>query len=110
MKEEMLMQIARPSATNSQPIPINGVILTEETILATREHFADLSRATIDEIQAGVTKVDDPAGTIAWLEDGIRSGLAGKGDHTVTFRQRALWIQTGDMQPIFAPPAKREAA
>ncbi|MAM84313.1 MAG: hypothetical protein CL472_06535 [Acidobacteria bacterium] len=96
--------------TNRQPIPINGVILTDETITATREHFADISRATIDEIRTGVTKVDDPDGTIAWLEDGIRSGLAGDSDHTVTFRQRALWIQTGDMPPIFAPPSEREAA
>lgn len=104
------MQSPANCETISQPIPINGVILTDETILATREHFADLSRATIDEIRTGVTKVDDPAGTIAWLEDGIRSGLAGESDHTVTFRQRALWIQTGDMPPIFAPPAEREAA
>ena len=91
-------------------IPINGVTLNIETMRATREHFAESSRATIAEIVAGTTKVDDPEGTIAWLEDGIRSDLAGEGDHTVTFRQRALWIQTGDMPPIFSPPAQREAA
>lgn len=33
----------------------------------------------------------------AWIDGkGIRDGMAGKGDSSFTFMQRALWLQTGD--------------
>ena len=92
------------------PLPINGVTLTAETIRCTREHFAESSRLAISEIADGTTKVDDRDGTIAWFEEGIRSGLAGESDHTVAFRQRALWMQTGDMPPVLSPSSGRVAA
>ena len=92
------------------PLPINGIEMTPQLVRATREHFAETSRAAIEDIRNGTTPVDDPDGTIAWFEEGIRSGLAGESDHTVTFRQRAIWVQTGSMPPIFSPPAESKAA
>jgi len=97
-------------APRAGPLPINGIKMTPELVRATREHFAAISRTAIEDIRNGTTPVDDPDGTIMWFEEGIRSGLAGESDHTVTFRQRALWVATGHMPPLFSPPSENLAA
>lgn len=59
-----------------------GVEITPETVIATRQHFADLKRGCI--------------------EQQIADGLSGANDHTFTFAQRAHWIQTGVDVPMFS--------
>lgn len=68
-----------------------GVELSEETILATREHYAQISRDIIADVKAGRLRH-----SISHLEQRIEDSLAGKGDHSLAFLQRAYWIQTGE--------------
>lgn len=78
----------------------NNVELTQETILATRQHFADNRQACIDEILRGdvVLPSHNPQEEhFARLRQRAVDDLAGKHDHTWTFLQRAYWIQTGEM-------------
>ena len=75
----------------------NGTQLTQETIVATRQHFADIDQACIDEVKSGAVRVNDPASYFAWCEQRAKDGMEGKHDHTLTFLQRAYWIQTGEM-------------
>jgi len=81
---------------------VNGVEITPETILATREHFAQISRDCIAEAQNGTTRVNDLASYVAWREQAIEDSLAGRGDHTLTFMQRALWLQTGECPALLS--------
>lgn len=73
-----------------------GVELTEETIQKTRKWFADNAQGCIDEVRSGKVKVNDPEAYYAWREESINDALAGRNDHTVTFLQRAHFIQTGE--------------
>lgn len=79
-----------------------GVEITQETILRTREHFAEIGRRCIAEAQSGATRVNDLASYVAWREQAIEDSLAGRGDHTLTFMQRALYLQTGDCPALLA--------
>lgn len=71
--------------------------LTPETILATRKHFAANAIACIAEAESGAVKVNNPESYREWQLQLAADSLAGKNDHTFTFRQRAWWIQTGEM-------------
>jgi hypothetical protein len=73
-----------------------GVELTAETIAATRQWFADNAQGCIDEAVSGVVRVNDLASYIEWRREQIADSLAGKGDHTFTFLQRAHTLQTGE--------------
>lgn len=79
-----------------RPMTVSGVEITEATILATREHFAQIARDCIADVLSGEHRVNDPEGYIAWRQQSIDDSLAGLGDSSLTFMQRALWIQTGD--------------
>jgi hypothetical protein len=74
----------------------NGVELTPETIALTRQHFADIHRACIREAEAGEVRVNDLASYVQWQEACIRSALDETSRLSVTFLQRAYWLQTGD--------------
>ncbi len=74
----------------------NGVTLTSETILATRQWFADNDQACIDEAVSGQVRVNDLPSFIEWKKQSIADGLVGKWDHTFAFLQRAYFIQTGE--------------
>ena len=74
----------------------NGVELTQETILATRQWFADNAMACIAEVESGAVKVNDPEKYFAWRKESAANSLAGKNDHTFTFMQRAHYLQTGE--------------
>jgi hypothetical protein len=76
------------------------VILTAETIQKTREWFADNSRACIEEARSGETRVNNLESYIAWREAAIADSLAGKGDRSVAFIQRAYFIQSGQSIPL----------
>lgn len=79
---------------------VNGIEITEETIRKTREHFAELSQAAIRAAESGEDNVNDLPAYVLWHSKMASDSLAGKGDHTLTFMQRALWIQTGECPPM----------
>lgn len=81
---------------------VNGVEIAPETILATREHFAQIYRDCIAEAQSGRHRVNDLASYVAWREQAIEDSLAGRGDHTLTFTQHALYLQTGDCPALLS--------
>lgn len=71
-------------------------LLTQETIQATRQWVADNERACIAEAQSGAVRVNDLPAYVAWCEERAAAALRGDYDHSLTFRQRATYIQTGD--------------
>jgi hypothetical protein len=78
----------------------NNVELTPATMQATRQYFADNKQAQIDEILSGAVKLPshNPQELhFARLRARALEDLAGTYDHTLTFLQRAYWIQTGEM-------------
>lgn len=77
----------------------NNVELTQETILATRQHFADNAQGCISEVLSGEVKLPSQTDQKEYFrQQRVRAinHLAGNYDHTWTFLQRAYWIQTGD--------------
>ena len=85
----------------------NGTVITQESIIATRMHFADIYRQCIvsaveynstpmDQLPDGKFFVNDLEGYIMVLEGQIVDMLAGKCDNSFTFMQRAYWLQTGE--------------
>lgn len=85
------------------------VTLTQETIAATRQWFADNSIACIAEAQLYVDTdgrqgfyVNDLASYVEWQEDLARQSLDGDGDHTFAFVQRAVAHQTGECIPLLS--------
>lgn len=70
--------------------------LTQETILATRQWFADNALACMSEVEDGSVKVNDVDAYYAWVRGRRDDALAGKNDHTFTFQQRGWYIQTGE--------------
>jgi hypothetical protein len=81
---------------------LNGVTLTPETIQATRQWYADNAQACIDEAESGAVRVNDLPGYIAWRKESAADALAGKYDHSLSFLQRAYFIQTGQSVPILS--------
>ncbi len=75
---------------------VNGIEITEYTVLATRQHFIDIYRRCIADVLSGETKVNDIDDCIKWREKHIIDMEQGKSDHTLTFLQCALWLQTGE--------------
>lgn len=73
----------------------NGVDLTPETVQTTRQWFHDNALACVEEIRTGKAKVDAPQAAIEWYEGLARHNLTGRFDHSLTFLQRAHFIQTG---------------
>jgi len=60
--------------------------------------FAD----SINEATSGKVFVNDLSSYTAWQNEMMADDLAGKQDHTFTFLQRALWIQTGECVPLLS--------
>lgn len=76
----------------------NNEEITQESILLTRQHFADIRQDCIDEVLNGTVKL--PSHTLqadysARCRQRAEDDLAGINDHSLTFLQRAYWIQTG---------------
>ena len=71
-------------------------LLTPETIRATRQWFADNAHACIAEAQSGAVRVNNLGAYTAWREDSAAAALRGDYDRSLTFRQRATYIQTGE--------------
>lgn len=81
---------------------VNGINITTETIERTRNHFVENCKSCIAGSINGEFKVNDLNKYVDWQEKQIKIFLAGKNDHTLTFLQRALWIQTGKMVAILS--------
>lgn len=73
---------------------------TPEITQRTREHFADIARGCIADAESGDVWVRDLDEYREWQLEMICDGLAGKYDHTFTFRQRAQWLATGECVPL----------
>ena len=76
--------------------------LTDETIQATREWFADNARACIKAASEGKWHVNDLPRYIAQQNQRIEESLSGAYDHTLAFQQRAIYIQTGESVALLA--------
>ncbi|PIH59146.1 hypothetical protein [Paenibacillus sp. LK1] len=74
----------------------NGVELTEETIKITRKLFANIALECIEEVKNGKVIVNDPESYFAWRKEEVKDAMGGKIDYTLTFLQRAYYIQTGE--------------
>lgn len=82
---------------------VNNIRITDETIQRTRYHFAELRIASARQYY-GAGKLGEQLGKTEselayyrardWAR--LKAGLRGDSDHTLTFMQRALWLQTGD--------------
>lgn len=75
-------------------------LLTDETIAATRQHFVNNALACIEEVLTGEVWVSDVAKYCADCQKRADEHRAGKWDHTLTFRQYATYIQTGQMPAL----------
>lgn len=82
---------------------MNTVVLTPETIQATRQWFADIALRCIAEAESGAVRVNDLDAYRVWQMEMHADALAGRSDHTLTFRQRATFVQTGVCVPILPP-------
>ncbi len=77
----------------------NGVVITQESIIACRQWFADNADACIREAEDGTAPlashhpIELYRGKMAERKD---AALAGEFDSTFTFMQRAHYIQTGE--------------
>lgn len=74
--------------------------LTQETILITRQWFADNAQACIDQAVSGEVFVNNLGDYIESQMQQIEDCLEGKWDHTFAFQQRAVYIQTGECHAL----------
>jgi len=79
---------------------VNGIDITSETIMATRNHFIDISKRCISDAKSGEVRVNDLDKYVEWQERSIERTKQGDNDHTLTFLQHALWLQTGECVAI----------
>ena len=78
----------------------NNEVITEETILKTRQHFADNAEGCIAEVLSGKVKLPSHVVNEQYFErqrERAVEFLNGEHDFSFTFMQRAYWIQTGKM-------------
>lgn len=74
----------------------NGVELTEESIRKTRKWFHDNAIACIEEVKCGKYRVNDPELYFKEEEKAAKEYIEGTHQITLTFLQRAYFIQTGE--------------
>lgn len=77
-------------------------IITQETIIKTRQWFANNQDACIAEVANGSVKVNDIEKYVSRCIKNKSDFLDGIYDHGFTFIQRAQFIQTGESVPLFA--------
>lgn len=91
----------------------NNTEITPETIIQTRQHFADICKACIDcaieydsiprdQLPDGKFFVNDLADYVVKEQQKALDFLAGSLDHSFTFAQRAYWLQTGEMVALLS--------
>jgi hypothetical protein len=83
-----------------QQLMYAGVVITPETVVLTRKHFADNQRECTRAAQSGEMYVNDLDRYVKRTEETISHIESGGWDHTLTFIQRAHWLQTGIDIPL----------
>ena len=73
----------------------NGEKLTPETIAKTRQHFIDIFKGCISEAVSGEVRVNDLHSYIKSNEARIKEYENATHTISLTFLQRAYWLQTG---------------
>jgi hypothetical protein len=92
-----------PESVYVAPVPFTIKVhgrklkISAETIIKTRVHFQQITLATIVEVLEGKIRPNDRDGYIASQLKALRDSIGGKFDGTATFRQMAVYIQTGEM-------------
>lgn len=75
----------------------NQVKITQESINLTRLHFAGIYERCIQGAKDGTMYVNDVEGYILNQEACISEVMQGDYDHSLTFMQRAYYLQEGEM-------------
>lgn len=75
-------------------------MITQETVIKTRQWFAENAQACIDEAISGKVCVNDLPLYVKQMEKRKAESISGKNDHTFTFRQKAVYIQTGEYHAL----------
>lgn len=70
--------------------------ITKETIIKTRQWFLDNTQGCIDEAVSGQVGVNDLENYVESMLKRMDDIESGEWDHTFTFQQRAVYIQTGE--------------
>ena len=76
--------------------------INDESMIATRQWFADNAQACIDEAVSGDVFVNDLDSYVTWQRERATESMLGHHDHTFTFLQRAWFIQTGECIALLA--------
>lgn len=74
--------------------------ITKETIIKTRQWFIDNTQNCIDEAMSGQVRVNDLDSYVQSMLKRMEDIEAGEWDHTFTFQQRAVYIQTGECHAL----------
>lgn len=74
--------------------------ITKETIIKTRQWFIDNTQSCIDEAMSGQVRVNDLDSYVQSMLKRMEDIEAGEWDHTFTFQQRAVYIQTGECHAL----------
>ena len=80
-------------------MPFKGVTITQESIIACRQWFADNADACVREAEDGTAPLASHYPIELYREkmaERKEAALAGEFDHTFTFMQRAHYMQTGE--------------
>jgi hypothetical protein len=72
----------------------------DEAIHATRQHFAEVAQACIEEAASGNVHVNDLNAYTAWQHEMAADSLAGKFDHTFSHQQHVHFLLTGECRPL----------
>lgn len=75
----------------------NDTELTEETLIKTDKHFAEIYQGCIDGVVSGEFTVNDKEKYIIDNNRRKEQHLKGENRYNFTYLQRAYWIQTGEM-------------
>lgn len=90
----------RPTYGEPQPfsIKVHGkkVVVYSSTILQTRLHFLSIALACIEEARTGKVHPNNPEAYLTGQLQAMADSIAGKFDHTASFRQMAVYFQTGE--------------
>ena len=83
-------------------LKFNGKEITPETVQKTIEHYIELYKDCIKEVEDGVVKVNAPQSYCKRLEEAICELERGEFTVTFTFLQTAYWLQTGENAPFLS--------
>lgn len=75
-------------------------MITPETVTRTRQWFAENYQACIDEALSGEVFVNNLPLYVEQMAKRKAEALSGRCDHTLAFRQKAVYIQTGECHAI----------